>query len=130
MGGSQVARNIESETDPFPAIVTQRMLTMEQEYRSGTREEFLEKCKSGEYDNVVGIYRSNESTSVTGPFNKELVGALPRSLKYIAHNGAGYDNIDVSACTEKGIQISSTPIAVNDSTADSMSSRTRFPQPL
>jgi glyoxylate reductase len=106
------------------------MLTSDQEYRSGTREEFLQKCKSGEYDNVVGIYRSNESTSVTGPFNKELVGALPKSLKYIAHNGAGYDNIDVSACTEKGIQISSTPIAVNDSTADSMSSSIQAPKPF
>jgi lactate dehydrogenase-like 2-hydroxyacid dehydrogenase len=47
------------------------------------------------------------------------VDALPKSLKYITHNGAGYDNIEVPACTEKGIQISSTPIAVNDATADS-----------
>lgn len=90
-----------------------------QEYGSGSREEFIEKCKSGDFDDVVGIYRSNESTSVTGPFNKELVAALPRSLKYIAHNGAGYDNIDVAACTERDIRVSSTPIAVNDATADS-----------
>lgn len=38
----------------------------------------------------------------TGPFNAELVQALPSSLKYICHNGAGYDNIDVGACSEKG----------------------------
>lgn len=67
---------------------------------------------------MIAIYRSNESTSVTGPFNRELVQYLPSSLKFICHNGAGYDNIDVKTCTSRGIQISSTPIAVNDATAD------------
>ena len=55
---------------------------------------------------------------MTGPFNAEIVKALPESVKYITHNGAGYDNIDVSACTERGIGVSSTPIAVNNATAD------------
>ena len=66
----------------------------------------------------MGIYRSNDSTSVSGPFDKELVKALPKNMRYITHNGAGYDNIDVSACTERNIEVSSTPIAVNDATAD------------
>ncbi|KAK5134202.1 hypothetical protein LTR08_006862 [Meristemomyces frigidus] len=88
------------------------------EYGSGSREDFLSKIKSGEYDDVVGIYRSNDSTSVSGPFDKELVKALPKSLRYITHNGAGYDNIDVPACTARSIDVSSTPIAVNDATAD------------
>lgn len=90
-----------------------------QTYETGSRQDFLQKCKAGDFDDVVGLYRSNDSVSVTGPFNKELVSVLPKSLKYIAHNGAGYDNIEVSACTERGIRISSTPIAVNDATADS-----------
>ncbi|GAB7359725.1 hypothetical protein MBLNU230_g6900t1 [Neophaeotheca triangularis] len=88
------------------------------EYRKGSRSDLLSKLKAGEYDDVAVIYRSNESVKVSGPFDKEMVSALPKSLKFIAHNGAGYDNIDVSACTERGIQISSTPIAVNDATAD------------
>ncbi|KAK4986077.1 hypothetical protein LTR50_005537 [Elasticomyces elasticus] len=88
------------------------------EYPSGSREEFLCKLKDGDYNDVVAVYRSNDSTSVTGPFDKELVQALPSSLRYICHNGAGYDNIDVPACSERGIEISSTPIAVNDATAD------------
>ena len=29
------------------------------------REEFLEKCADGSYSDVVAIYRSNESTSVS-----------------------------------------------------------------
>ena len=73
---------------------------------------------------------------LTGPFDAELVSKLPPSLKYICHNGAGYDNIDVAACTSRGlplhpfafsmqanlslleIQVSHTPRAVNAATAD------------
>ncbi|WPG98847.1 Hypothetical protein R9X50_00164500 [Acrodontium crateriforme] len=88
------------------------------EYENGSRSEFLSNISSGKYDDVEVIYRSNESTSVTGPFNAELVQALPKSVKFITHNGAGYDNIDVAACTAKSIGVSSTPIAVNEATAD------------
>ena len=69
---------------------------------------------------MVALYRSNESTSVcgdlcpfvdqqmlticqlTGPFNAEMVRKLPKSLKYICHNGAGYDNIDITECSLRG----------------------------
>lgn len=88
------------------------------EFRKGTREQFLSNCKAGEYDNVVALYRSNMSTSETGPFNEELVSLLPTSLKFICHNGAGYDNIEVDACTKRGIKVSSTPLAVDNATAD------------
>ncbi|KAI1505117.1 D-isomer specific 2-hydroxyacid dehydrogenase [Biscogniauxia marginata] len=88
------------------------------EFRQGTRAEFLENCRNGTYESVVGCYRSNNSTSVTGPFDRELVAALPAAWKYIAHNGAGYDNIDVAACSARRIAVSSTPGAVDDATAD------------
>jgi phosphoglycerate dehydrogenase-like enzyme len=42
------------------------------------------------------------AVQVTGAFDGELVSLLPESLKYICHNGAGYDNIDVDACTQRG----------------------------
>lgn len=35
-----------------------------QEFPSGTREEFIENCKAGKYDDVVALYRSNNSTKV------------------------------------------------------------------
>ncbi|CZT12660.1 hypothetical protein WAI453_005628 [Rhynchosporium graminicola] len=85
---------------------------------SQTRADFLKELESGSYDDVVALYRSNESTKFTGEFDQELVSKLPASLKYICHNGAGYDNIDIAACTNKGIQVSSTPVAVNSATAD------------
>lgn len=43
---------------------------------------------------------------------------LPQSVKYICHNGAGYDNLDVATCSQKNISVSSTPVAVNNATAD------------
>lgn len=88
------------------------------EYPEGDRAHFIKRCKAGEYDGVFALYRSNDSNPLTGDFNEELLEVLPKSLKFVCHNGAGYNNIDVTACSRRGIQVSSTPIAVNDATAD------------
>jgi len=88
------------------------------EFSGKTREEFLKNCEDGGWNDVVALYRSNDSTSLTGLFDAELVSKLPESLRFICHNGAGYDNIDIAACTSKGIEVSSTPKAVNNATAD------------
>ncbi|KAJ5359433.1 2-hydroxyacid dehydrogenase [Penicillium cataractarum] len=88
------------------------------EFPSGTREEFIQNCKSGLYDDVVAIYRSNTSNKYTGNFNDELLSVLPKSVRYICHNGAGYDNLDIPGCTKRNIAVSSTPVAVNNATAD------------
>jgi len=87
------------------------------EFRQGSREQFLSKLKS-DFSDVVGLYRSNQSTSETGPFDQELVSQLPKSVKFICHNGAGYDNIDVEAVNDRQISVSSTPVAVDNATAD------------
>ena len=90
----------------------------------------------GKYEGVVGVYRHNVSADLIGIFDKEVVDALAESgLKWIAHNGAGYDQIDVLRCKEKGvplpsaydsadhnliipgITVSNTPGAVDDATA-------------
>ncbi|KAL5531964.1 hypothetical protein ACEPAF_5527 [Sanghuangporus sanghuang] len=88
------------------------------EMDSKSREEFLEAFKpGGKYAGAVGIYRHNESSKHIGVFDAELIKALPDSLGWIAHNGAGYDQIDVAACKERGIVVSNTPGAVDDATA-------------
>ncbi|KAB8261078.1 D-isomer specific 2-hydroxyacid dehydrogenase [Aspergillus pseudonomiae] len=84
---------------------------------TGNRQQFLQNCQSGTWDGVAALYRTN-STLETGPFDKELVHALPSTLKFICLNGAGYDGMDMKACTERGIQISNTPKVVADATAD------------
>ena len=55
---------------------------------------------------------------MTGRFDQELIDVLPSSLRFVSHNGAGYDSIDASACANRGISVSNTPGAVDASTAD------------
>ncbi|KAF8721194.1 hypothetical protein AX14_010488 [Amanita brunnescens Koide BX004] len=85
---------------------------------SQDRSSFVEACRpGGKYDGVIGIYRENDSADKIGKFDKQLVDSLPQSVKWIAHNGAGYDPVDVHACKARGIYLSNTPIAINDATA-------------
>ncbi|EKM81100.1 hypothetical protein AGABI1DRAFT_99187 [Agaricus bisporus var. burnettii JB137-S8] len=85
---------------------------------SKSRASFLAECKpGGKYDGIVGIYRENESAEAIGKYDKELINSLPSSVKWIAHNGAGYDPVDVHACKARGIYLSNTPGAVDDATA-------------
>jgi hypothetical protein len=65
MGGALVNRPVEGgEASRFNRAIE---LTVPQEYGTGTREEFISNCKAGKYNDVVVIYRSNESTSVGFP---------------------------------------------------------------
>jgi len=85
---------------------------------SPSREHFLQNLvEGGKYANIVAIYRHNTSADRIGIFDAELVNKLPASLKWIAHNGAGYDQIDIAACKARGFRVSNTPGAVDDATA-------------
>jgi glyoxylate reductase len=55
--------------------------------------------------------------SVGGNISAEIVASAPR-LKIVANIGAGYDSIDVSACTKRGIGVTNTPDVLTESTAD------------
>ncbi|KAI1851484.1 hypothetical protein JX265_013231 [Neoarthrinium moseri] len=86
--------------------------------KATTRAAFQEECASGALDGVTVAYRTFDSNDITGKVDDELVAALPRSLRFICHNGAGYDSVDVAACTARGIRVSNAPTAVDDATAD------------
>lgn len=62
--------------------------------------------------------RAPASFAQAGKFDALLIASLPPSVKYICHNGAGYDSIDVAACSARGIQVSNCPNVVEDATAD------------
>ncbi|CAG9998307.1 unnamed protein product [Clonostachys byssicola] len=83
-----------------------------------TRAEFIEKCRQEAYSDVVVIYRTYYSANITGLIDEELVDVLPESVKFICHSGAGYDQIDVGACSQRQIQVSNAPEVVNNATAD------------
>ncbi|KAK2799621.1 hypothetical protein FQN51_006753 [Onygenales sp. PD_10] len=84
------------------------------------RAEFIAECASGKLDGVVVAYRTFTSADITGLIDEELVNALPRSMRYLAHCGAGYDQIDVHACSARNppLLVSNVPTAVDDATAD------------
>lgn len=68
-----------------------------------SRAEFFDTISpNGSLGDIVGIYRHNSSSAKIGLFDAELIGKLPTSLKWIAHNGAGYDQIDIDACKDRG----------------------------
>jgi D-3-phosphoglycerate dehydrogenase len=82
------------------------------------REDFIKEAKSGAFDDVLIVYRTSYSFSVSGQFDDEILKALPKSLKFICHVGSGYDQVDVKACTAHSIRVSNVPTAVDDATAD------------
>ncbi|KAG5983501.1 hypothetical protein E4U55_008023 [Claviceps digitariae] len=82
------------------------------------REEFIAECRSGAFDGVVVAYRTFDSFDVTGRIDNEVLDVLPSSLKFLCHNGAGYDQVDIPSCTSHAIHVSNTPTAVDDATAD------------
>lgn len=85
---------------------------------STSRSSFLAEASSGAFAGCTVAYRTFESFSITGQIDTELLATLPPSLGFICHNGAGYDQINIPACTARGIRVSNTPTAVDDATAD------------
>ncbi|KAG6226099.1 hypothetical protein E4U34_007363 [Claviceps purpurea] len=85
---------------------------------SGNRDEFLRDCDGGKYDNVVAILRTFDSVQITGRFDAELISHFPPSIRFVCHDGAGYDQIDIEPCTTRGISVSNTPKAVDAATAN------------
>ena len=85
---------------------------------STDRAAFLSEARSGAFDGCAVAYRTFDSFDTTGRFDAELLSALPESLRFVCHNGAGYDQVDVAACAARGVRVSNAPTAVDDATAD------------
>ncbi len=61
---------------------------------------------------VEGIY-----TMLTDRIDEEVLSRAPR-LRVVSNMAVGYDNIDVDACTRRGIPVGHTPGVLTDTTAD------------
>jgi lactate dehydrogenase-like 2-hydroxyacid dehydrogenase len=57
-------------------------------------------------------------TLLTEKVDGELLDAAGSQLKIVANFAVGFDNIDVPACTERGILASNTPEVLSETTAD------------
>ncbi|KAF9576989.1 hypothetical protein EC968_000116 [Mortierella alpina] len=86
-------------------------------YVEGDRDEFFRRCKKGKYDGYAAIIWPS-GPSLLGKIDAEFVSYLPASISLIALIKAGYDQVDVDACTAKGITLTNTPGVVSAATAD------------
>src|SRR5262249_11694089 len=62
-----------------------------------------------------------------------VLDAAGPSLRVVANFGVGYDNIDVSACSERGVIVTNTPDVLTEATADvafglMLAAARRFPE--
>jgi D-3-phosphoglycerate dehydrogenase / 2-oxoglutarate reductase len=53
----------------------------------------------------------------TGKITREVIAAAPR-LRIVARHGVGYDNVDVAACTERGIAVTITGDANSEAVSE------------
>jgi glyoxylate reductase len=72
------------------------------------REELLRRVAGA--DAVVSL--------LTERIDSELLDAAGPQLKVVANVAVGYDNIDVPACTERGVVATNTPGVLTEATAD------------
>lgn len=57
-------------------------------------------------------------TQLTDRLSAEVIDALDASVKVLAQVAVGYDNIDVSAATRRGLLVTNTPGVLTETTAD------------
>lgn len=73
-----------------------------------TRDILLEKVAG-----IDGLY-----CLLTETIDDELLEAAGPQLKVVSQMAVGYDNIDVEACTQRGIPVGNTPGVLTEATAD------------
>jgi len=73
-----------------------------------TRKILLEKVRG-----IDGLY-----CLLTDKIDEELLEAAGPQLKVVSQMAVGYDNIDVPACTRRGIPVGHTPGVLTEATAD------------
>lgn len=55
---------------------------------------------------------------LTDRIDDELLDAAGSDLRVVANYAVGYDNVDVAACTSRGVLVTNTPDVLTDATAD------------
>lgn len=95
----------------FPEIIADLQRRFEVEYNDEDRpwppEELVRRLQG----------KSGVMSTVMDRFDEAVLAKCP-DLKVIANIAVGYNNIDVAACTKRGIRVTNTPGVLNDTTAD------------
>ncbi|HEX6381626.1 MAG TPA: D-glycerate dehydrogenase [Acidimicrobiia bacterium] len=108
-------------TDRPPVLVTRRLadevmrfldehctVTLNDEDRPMPRERLLAEVKG----------KRGLLPMLTDRIDDELLDAAGPDLAVVANFAVGYDNLDVAACTARGVLVTNTPDVLTDATAD------------
>lgn len=108
-------------TDRPPVLVTRRLadevmrfldehctVTLNDEDRPMPRERLLAEVKG----------KRGLLPMLTDRIDEELLDAAGPDLAVVANFAVGYDNVDVAACTARGVLVTNTPDVLTDATAD------------
>lgn len=70
-------------------------------------------------DELVALLQDAEGVQTTSSdrVDGELLDRCP-TIKAVCNTAVGYNNIDVEACTQRGVMVTNTPGVLNDSVAD------------
>ncbi|MHB8458604.1 MAG: 2-hydroxyacid dehydrogenase [Candidatus Limnocylindrales bacterium] len=70
-------------------------------------------------DLLAGVAgRDGILTLLTDRVDSELLDAAGARLRVVSNYAVGYDNVDVAACTARGVAVGNTPGALTETTAD------------
>ena len=58
---------------------------------SKNREEFIQDCQHGKYDGVIAVFRTFQSVAMTGRWDESLCSKLPKTIKFLSHNGKEFE---------------------------------------
>jgi glyoxylate/hydroxypyruvate/2-ketogluconate reductase len=93
--------------DQIAALQNQSTLTLGGKQAAYTPDELIELLK----------HASGAITTLREPITAAVLDACPQ-LKVISNIAVGYNNIDVAACTARGIVVTNTPDVLTQTTAD------------
>jgi glyoxylate reductase len=81
--------------------------------------EYWAKPERPAREEIVGRIKEKEGLIclLTDRINEDLLRAAPK-LRIVANVAVGYDNLDIPACTKRGIIVTNTPGVLDETTAD------------
>lgn len=100
-------------TRPLPLEVMDYLrarcdVSVPDEDRPMPREELLRDC----------VGRRGILAMLTDRIDEEVLDAAGPDLAVVSNYAVGYDNVDVAACTRRGVAVTNTPDVLTDATAD------------
>jgi D-3-phosphoglycerate dehydrogenase len=96
---------------PFPD------LAIERDVLGALGAEVVDAGATSEADRVAACRSADAALLEKGPVTHTVIGAMER-CKIICAYGAGYDQIDLAAATERGIMVANTPGYCDEEVAD------------